>query len=50
MSGQHNNRVEFVIRDEAKIVHEREKTIRWQLWLPYGFGVSVLITVAKVFG
>ncbi len=37
--------MEIVIRDEAKIVHEKERTERWRMWLPYGLMTSVALGV-----
>lgn len=44
------NRMEIVIRDEAKIAHEIERTKRWKMWLPYSLGLAVLSVAMRALG
>ncbi|MEH6759288.1 MAG: hypothetical protein V7676_17530 [Parasphingorhabdus sp.] len=45
---ERNERTEYIIRDEAMIVQEREKTARFQMGLPYWLGGLALTITAEV--
>lgn len=39
-----------IIRDEAKIIEQIEKTKRLKLWLPYGLTFAFLAAVTQIWG
>lgn len=51
ISNQENrNRMEYIIRDEAKITQSKEMTKRLKMWLPYGLALSLIAACVKIFG
>ncbi len=49
-SHERNNRVEFIIRDEAKLNRESQKTERLKAGLPYWLAALVIVTLANLLG